>query len=257
MRKFLTTAAALSTAVVLGVNTAAVKAEGYWVDGYWDDASQTWIEGKWVETGSAAETGNGGWAAGPYQEYVNGAVINYGADGTRISTVVSNVPNYSQHNGAWAGAVIGTGGNFGSTGCVPTAAAIIMNHFGFGGSPLDYGYMMNSWGNYNAGYGHGADSGALLNVGAGYGLAVRAFADYDTMFYELSRGKLVAACIGGGNAYTHCVVLYGLDAYGNTSVSDPSGGVYRSNISSIVGNMSYNPIDWTAGGPFVSFGYEW
>jgi hypothetical protein len=56
---------------------------------------------------------------------------------------------------------------------------------------------------------------------------------------------------------THCVVLYGLDAWGNTNVADPSGSRYRTNIASIINNMSYNPVDWTAGGPFVAFGYEW
>ena len=77
------------------------------------------------------------------------------------------------------------------------------------------------------------------------------------MYYALQRGKLVAACTGGNAAYTHCVVRYGLDAWGNTTVSDPLGYSYRTNIANIVNNMSYNPIDWTAGGPFVAFGWEW
>jgi len=235
-------------------SAAPVHAEGYWVDGYWDDASQTWIEGKWVENGaSGGQSWTGG---GNTTQYCNGAVITYDANWNRISTVVTNVPVYSQHNPAWAGITIGTGGNFGSTGCVPTAAAIIMNHFGVGGSPLDFGYMMNAWGNYNAGYGHGCDSAALLNAGYASGLGAAAFSDYNSLYNELARGRLVAACIGGASAYTHCVVLYGLDAYGNTNVSDPSGYSYRTNIAGIVNNMSYNPIDWTAGGPFVSFGWE-
>ncbi len=249
-------AAAAGTLLVAGISTSSVKAEGYWVDGYWDGTNNVWVEGRWVEDG-AAPAASGGWNAGPYQEYANGAVIRYNGNGSFAGTTVTNVPYYSQRNGAWAGVRIGEGGNFGSTGCVPTSAAMILNHFGIGGSPLDVGYLMNSWGNYNSGYGHGTDSGALLNVGAAYGLAVNAFADYDSLYYALSRGKLVAACIGGNSAYTHCVVLYGLDPYGNTTVANPTGGVYRTNIASIVNNMSCNPIDWTAGGPFVAFGYEW
>ena len=252
-----TCTAAAGAALIMMSTLVPVAADGYWVDGYWDDASQTWIEGRWVETGGAQQSWNGGWSAGPYQEYANGAVINYDANGNRTSTVVTNVPVYSQRNGAWAGVTIGSGGNFGSTGCVPTAVAMIMNHFGIGGSPLDFGYTLNAYGNYNAGYGHGTDSGGLLNIGAAYGLGVRAFSDYDSMYYDLSRGKLVAACIGGNSAYTHCVVLYGLDANGNTTVADPMGYTYRTNIAGIINRMSYNPIDWTAGGPFVSFGYEW
>ena len=162
-----TCTAAAGAMLVMMSTIAPVAADGYWVDGYWDDASQTWIEGRWVETGGGQQSWNGGWSAGPYQEYANGAVINYDANGNRTSTVVTNVPVYSQRNGAWAGVTIGSGGNFGSTGCVPTALAVIMNHFGIGGSPLDFGYTLNAYGNYNSAYGHGTDSGGLLNVGAG------------------------------------------------------------------------------------------
>jgi hypothetical protein len=246
-----------SFAAVFLLSSISVKADGYWQDGYWDEASQVWVEGHWVENGWTDNSGGNAWAGQPYQEYANGGVINYDAAGNWTSTVVGNVPVFSQHNGAWAGVTIGEGGNFGSTGCVPTAMAMIMNHFGFGGSPLDYGYAMNASGNYNSYMGHGADSAALTNTGAAYGLAVNAFSDYDSMYYALQRGKLVAACIGGNSSVTHCVVLYGLDAWGNTNVADPSGNRYRTNIASIVNNMSYNPVDWTAGGPFVAFGYEW
>ena len=251
MRKVIVAVAA--AVLVFSGSLRQVKADGYWQEGYWDDASQTWVDGQWIETG----TSTGGWTGQPYQEFANGGTINYDANGNWTSTVVGNVPLFSQHNGAWAGVTIGEGGNFGSTGCVPTAMAIIMNHFGMGGSPLDYGYMMNACGNYNSWMGHGADSAALTNTGAAYGLAVNAFSDYDSMYYALQRGKLVAACIGGNAAYTHCVVLYGLDAWGNTNVADPSGRYYRTNIANIIGNISYNPMDWTAGGPFVAFGYEW
>ena len=144
-----TCTAAAGAMLVMMSTIAPVAADGYWVDGYWDDASQTWIEGRWVETGGGQQSWNGGWSAGPYQEYANGAVINYDANGNRTSTVVTNVPVYSQRNGAWAGVTIGSGGNFGSTGCVPTALAVIMNHFGIGGSPLDFGSTLNAYGNYN------------------------------------------------------------------------------------------------------------
>ncbi|MBO7703627.1 MAG: C39 family peptidase [Solobacterium sp.] len=248
--KFKHLCSAAAAVVFLFGTTVSVKADGYWQEGYWDDASQTWIEGRWIETGSS---GSQGWSAGPYQVYANGATINYDAYGNWTSTVVGNVPVYSQY--AYSGTTIGEGGNFGATGCVPTAVAVIMNHFGFGGSPLDWGYMLNANGNYNSWMGHGADSGALIAAGAAYGIGVYAFSDYDSMYAALQSGKLVAACIGGNAAYTHCVVLYGLDAWGNTTVSDPKGSCYRTNIANIVNNMSYNPIDWTAGGPFVAFGW--
>lgn len=239
------------------LSSICVRADGYWQEGYWDDANQVWVEGSWVESGWSDPWAANTWSGQPYQEYANGGTINYDVNGNWTSTVVSNVPVFSQHNGAWAGITIGEGGSFSSTGCIPTAMAIVMNHFGFGGSPLDYGYAMNASGNYNSYMGHGADSAALSNTGAAYGLAVNAFSDYDSLYYALQRGKLVAACIGGNSEYTHCVVLYGLDAYGNTNVADPSGSAYRTNIASIVNNMSSNPIDWTAGGPFVAFGWEW
>lgn len=243
------TAAAVLSALFLMMNTASVKADGYWQDGYWDEASQTWVEGGWVETG--------GWNGGPRQEYVNGAVLNYDANGNWTGTVVSGVPVYAQGGGGWGGITVGEGGTMAATGCVPTAAAVILNHFGIGGSPLDMAYVMNSYGSYNSWNGHGADSGGLAALCGSYGLGGIAFADYDTMYRELQRGKLVAAFIGGNTDYTHCVVLYGLDPAGNTNVSDPKGNAYRTNIAGIVGNMSAKPMDWSAGGPFVSFGYEW
>ncbi len=95
-------AAAAGSAVILMSTLIPAAADGYWVDGYWDDASQTWIEGRWVETGGGAQNWSGGWSAGPHQEYANGAVINYDANGNRSSTVVTNVPVYSQRNGACA-----------------------------------------------------------------------------------------------------------------------------------------------------------
>ena len=56
--------AAVGSAVILMSTLIPAAADGYWVDGYWDDASQTWIEGRWVETGGA-QNWNGGWSAGP------------------------------------------------------------------------------------------------------------------------------------------------------------------------------------------------
>lgn len=64
---------AASASILFGGSIRSVAADGYWQEGYWDDANQRWVDGMWIETGAS----NNGWVGQPYQEYANGGTINY------------------------------------------------------------------------------------------------------------------------------------------------------------------------------------
>lgn len=230
LKIFASSAAALLIAA--GISAVPVKAEGYWVDGWWDDAAQVWHEGQWIDDGSQS------W--------------NAGAGSYTASVSAGYVPYFSQRNRAWSSVVIGEGGSIGNCGCVPTVMAMITNRYGLGGSPLDMAYLMNAQGHYNSWYGHGADSAAIIDTAYAYGLNAYAVYDAQGIADALASGQVVAACINYG-ASTHCILLAGVNG-DSTTVYDPISGSYRGSISSIVANQSWNPIDWTAGSPFVAVG---
>lgn len=225
--------AGAAAAAILTVSGAVipVHADGYWTEGWWDDPTQTWHDGYWTETGSsdtwtdtsaASTTSAAGW-------------MQY----------------YSQTDSQWAGVVIGNASTIANNGCVPTAGAMVLSHFGISQTPLDVAYSMNSWGDYNADYGHGADSNAWNNLAANYGFSAWGCYSAEDTIGALGGGALVAACVNAG-AGTHCVVLTGVDGNGNTTVYDPYGGIYSSNVYSLWNNRSSSWVDTVGGGPFIA-----
>ncbi len=228
-----------------------VKADGYWTEGWWDDANQVWHEGYWTEYTDV------NYVAQPYSEWRNGAEIKYDAYGNWTGTVVTNVPYFSQRDGRWAGVVIGNASTIANNGCIPSVAAMVAGHFGYQTNPLELSYLFNSWGHYNADYGHGTDTGVWAPFAGYYGLTYRNYLDEWGVKQALMDGMLVTACIRTGGYYTHCVVLYGLDQYGNTNVLDPISGYRTQSVNSIVYNASYDWVDLVDGGPFIAIGTSW
>ena len=159
---------------------------------------------------------------------------------------------YSQFDKQWSDVVIGDYSTMAANGCVPTAASMVLSHFGYTVSPLDMAYAMNSWGDYNSGYGHGTDSNAWNTLAASYGFSSWGLYSAQDTITSLAGGAVVAAEINNSLGGTHCIVLTGVDGNGNTTVYDPGKGTYTANVTNLWNNRSGSSVDTVGGGPFIA-----
>jgi hypothetical protein len=229
--KFVTVITSLVCA--LGLFSVPVNAEGYWTDGWWDDATQTWHDGYWTETSGSAQSG-GEWAA-PTQ--------NWGVTPARGFTY------YNQYSNPYV--VIGSG-NMRSNGCVPTAGAMLLSGYGYYTSPTDLGWYLYGTGNFDNYYGHGGSDLCWYDIAGLAGIGAWGIYEYDSMVSALQSGATVACHIyyGGG---THAVIATGYNN-GSTTVYDPIGGIYSKSVSSLWNGQSYVWNDRLSGTSIIALG---
>jgi glucan-binding YG repeat protein len=186
----------------------------------------------------------------------NGADYKVDHNGRVYSTIVP-MGYYNQGSPAWAYYRVGSG-NIGATGCAPTNAATIANHFGVGGNPIDYANLFRSWGNMNT-WVAGTDN-SVWSKFAGYcGLQYANGLSYEQMVRLLQEGWVVEACVGPGNycpaGATHSLILTGLDSEGRTFIEDPLNSYNNGWYSPLIvwNQQSHASEDVMAGGPFAAF----
>lgn len=222
------TSIVISTIAALFITFTAspVHADGYWTEGWWDDATQTWHEGYWTETGSA-----------PAEQAWDGNIAPRGF------TYYNQYANPRTQIGE---------GNMQDNGCVPTAAAMLLSGYGIWVAPEDMGWYLNSTGNFNAWYGHGGTDLCWYDVANYAGLGAWTIYDYDSMVWALQSGSTIAAHIYYGSG-SHAVLCTGY-SNGSTTVYDPIGGIYTRSVSSIWEARSFIPMDCLSGNSIIAIG---
>lgn len=162
---------------------------------------------------------------------------------------------YSQRDPRWAGATY-NGYNLQSTGCVPTAVAMVVDGILHNGvTPNIMADYLVTTGEF-AGRKHGG-SGLAIRYGAEHwGLKTTGIGDYGTLVNCLNAGNIVVFQVGAGTftsrGSTHAIVLF-RNSGGNTYVYDPwnaHNGWYS--ISMIWNQRSTNSYDLTGG--YVGYG---
>lgn len=140
---------------------------------------------------------------------------------------VNGFPYFSQNDDRWNGIRYG-GGNIGTSGCGPTAAAMIVKSYGFDVTPENTAKVfVNALGGYRTTEGPTCFS-ALQN--SPYNLTVQQTRNINTVVESLKNGIPVVANPQGPCDFTehgHYVVLCGIDNNGNISVNDPNGNHYN------------------------------
>ena len=183
--------------------------------------------------------------------YVNGSGYVY-------QTEVSNISYLSQKDSRWSNTFIGNY-TIGSTGCVPTTSAMIINHYkGTNYTPVDIATKL-----YNAGYMNtpsylGSNGNSFLLIKNEFGLSYVNNLSYNNLVGYLKAGKLVACAVGPGtfvgSGFTHEILLTGYNN-GYVTVYDPlnpaKNGSYS--LSSIWNQQSNDKDDRLNGGPFFAF----
>lgn len=188
--------------------------------------------------------------------------VDYVADGNGIitHTYIPGIPYYNQTDSRWSNTMI-NGLSFRNTGCVCCVATSLINYYTSSHyTPLDIAYMFNAWGDYNANYGHGTDTGVWRKVAGKYHLTFANNMSPDDMIRHLRIGEMVPTCVArgyfvGGN-YTHCILLFGLDEHNRTFVYDPlsSGRNGWYSIYDIFNQQSHDWVDVIDGGPIMALG---
>ena len=188
--------------------------------------------------------------------------VNYVAvNGIITRTEIPGVPYYSQRDPRWSNTWIGSGGSFANTGCVCCAATSVINYYtGSSYSPIDIASMFHQWGDYNADYGHGTDTGVWRKVAQKYSLSFANSLTAEDMIHHLRTGDMIPACVGRGyfvsGSYTHCILCFGLDESNRTYVYDPlsSGRNGWYSVYDIYSQQSHDWVDLVDGGPFIAIG---
>lgn len=171
---------------------------------------------------------------------------------------VSNISYLSQKDSRWSNTLIGDY-TIGGTGCVPTTAAMIINHYkGTNYTPVDIATKL-----YNAGYMNtpsylGSNGNSFLLIKNEFGLSYVNNLSYNNLVGYLKAGKLVACAVGPGtfvgSGFTHEILLTGYNN-GYVNVYDPlnpaKNGSYS--LSSIWNQQSNDKDDRLNGGPFFAF----
>ena len=171
---------------------------------------------------------------------------------------VSNISYLSQKDSRWSNTLIGDY-TIGGTGCVPTTAAMIINHYkGTNYTPVDIATKL-----YNAGYMNtpsylGSNGNSFLLIKNEFGLSYVNNLSYNNLVGYLKAGKLVACAVGPGtfvgSGFTHEILLTGYNN-GYVTVYDPlnpaKNGSYS--LSSIWNQQSNDKDDRLNGGPFFAF----
>ena len=184
------------------------------------------------------------------------------ANGNIIGTELKGVPYFNQRDPRWLNTYIGPY-SFGSSGCVPTTATMIINFFkGTGYNPVDIGNLLYGRGYFNTD-GMGTSSDCWSFISSYYGLGYRNNLGYEGIIQALKDGMMVAGAVGYGTwcpwwGITHEILMFGIDEAGYTTVYDPyelsrSG---RFHVSEIFNQRSTDPFDNLNGGPFFALGYD-
>ena len=224
-----------------------------------------------------AHVGNIGWLGWTKNGGIAGSVgCNRRIEAVQIAIYAKNDPNapkvgnsqttsvenpqytptyYSQRDPRWAGATY-NGYNLQSTGCVPTAVAMVVDGILHNGvTPNIMADYLVTTGEF-AGRKHGG-SGLAIRYGAEHwGLKTTGIGDYGTLVNCLNAGNIVVFQVGAGTftsrGSTHAIVLF-RNSGGNTYVYDPwnaHNGWYS--ISMIWNQRSTNSYDLTGG--YVGYG---
>lgn len=188
--------------------------------------------------------------------------VTYETDSNGLITKASwnGVSYYCQKDSQWAWNIFG-GYYFGSSGCVPTTAAMIVNTLkGTNYTPIDMGNILYNAGVFNAG-GIGASGDTWSIISNHFGLVYKNNINMESAKKELLKGNMIAATVEGGRycpwpGISHEILLFGLDAQGYTTVYDPytstrNGRVHISEIFSHPSSFAGDKVD---GGPFFSLG---
>lgn len=224
-----------------------------------------------------AHVGNIGWLGWTKNGGIAGSVgCNRRIEAVQIAIYAKNDPNapkvgnsqttsvenpqytptyYSQRDPRWAGATY-NGYNLQSTGCVPTAVAMVVDGILHNGvTPNIMADYLVTTGEF-AGRKHGG-SGLAIRYGAEHwGLKTTGIGDYGTLVNCLNAGNIIVFQVGAGTftsrGSTHAIVLF-RNSDGNTYVYDPwnaHNGWYS--ISMIWNQRSTNSYDLTGG--YVGYG---
>ena len=188
--------------------------------------------------------------------------VTYNTDNNGLINKASwnGVSYYCQRDNRWAWSVYGNY-TFGSSGCVPTTAAMIVNTLkGTNFTPIDMGNILYNAGIYNVReIGAGGDTWNLISKK--FGLIYKNNINVQSAKNELMKGNMIAATVEGGRfcpwpGISHEILLFGLDAQGYTTVYDPYTSTRngRVHISEIFSHPSSFGLDKIDGGPFFSLG---
>lgn len=188
--------------------------------------------------------------------------VTYNTDNNGLINKASwnGVSYYCQRDNRWAWSVYGNY-TFGSSGCVPTTAAMIVNTLkGTNYTPIDMGNILYNAGIYNVReIGAGGDTWNLISKK--FGLIYKNNINVQSAKNELMKGNMIAATVEGGRfcpwpGISHEILLFGLDAQGYTTVYDPYTSTRngRVHISEVFNHPSSFGLDKIDGGPFFSLG---
>ena len=188
--------------------------------------------------------------------------VTYETDNNGLITKASwnGVSYYCQKDSQWAWNIFG-GYYFGSSGCVPTTAAMIVNTLkGTNYTPIEMGNMLYRAGIFNTG-GMGSSSDTWTLVSKKFGLTYKNNLNVESAKKELLKGNMIAATVEGGKfcpwpGVSHEILLFGLDAQGYTTVYDPYTRTRngRVHISEVFNHPSSFYGDRLNRGPFFSLG---
>lgn len=188
--------------------------------------------------------------------------VTYNTDNNGLINKASwnGVSYYCQRDDRWAWNIFG-GYYFGSSGCVPTTAAMIVNTLkGTNYTPIDMGNMLYRAGIFNTG-GMGSSSDTWTLVSKKFGLTYKNNLNVESAKKELLKGNMIAATVEGGKfcpwpGVSHEILLFGLDAQGYTTVYDPYTRTRngRVHISEVFNHPSSFDGDRLNRGPFFSLG---
>lgn len=238
------------TVLMIALTVAAVPVsadEGYWTDGWWDDATQTWYDGYWTEgTSDSCE----GWWDDAAQIWHDGCNTDAStADGSGYAAAMS-FTWYGQNDNART--VIGSG-NMVDNGCVPTAAACLLSGYGISVSPEDMGWYLYDTGSFDNYYGHGGADLAWYDVAAYAGLNAYGIYDADSFASALQSGATVTCAVYRGSG-THSIFATGYDN-GYTTVYDSISGTYTKSVQSIWNNRSFAWVETLSGTSVIAIGW--
>ena len=190
--------------------------------------------------------------------------VNTDVGGFIVNKSLPNVNYFSQKDSRWSNLKIGKY-NFGSTGCVPTVASMLVNSINYNNStvtPYEMGKIL-----YNAGYYNYNESGTKADVWSyiakKYNLSYSSNLSFDTMCQRLKEGDILVGVVESGkfcpwSGETHEILFFGLDSAGYTYVHDPYTyeRIGRASLKDIYNNRSTYWGDRLDGGPFFAFKTE-
>ena len=199
-----------------------------------------------------------------YDKYNTGSAyavgtVNTDAGGYIVNNQYTNINYYSQKDSRWSNKTVG-GYNFGSTGCVPTVASMLVNTINNKNYlPIDMGQILHNAGYYNVN-GAGTKSNVWSYVAMKHNLNCTSNLNFESLVKKLQDGEIVVGTVEGGKFCpwydeTHEIMFFGLDAEGYTYVHDPytPSRNGRAKLIDIYNNRSTYWGDCLNGGPFYSF----